>query len=232
MSLNMKIQEVILEADCISRKFSDGDQLAVAFEELSLKVHRSDFFVITGPSGAGKSTLLHILSGLDFPSGGEVRFLGESLNGMSDKRISDIRNQGFGFIFQIPHLLPDRTVRENIALPFQYGKMKQRKDVAERCDELLDYVGLLEMAERYPNTLSGGEMQRVGIARAMAREPKVIFADEPTGSLDSANSDKVVELLQQQTDVGCAVIMVTHDESMLQYSSKHLILDKFNNLSR
>lgn len=226
---------MLLAANDIRRVYGDigcngqtvqSNRSVLALERVSLEVDNSDFFVVTGPSGAGKSTLLNILSGLDFPSEGEVLFQGESLTTMSERRIAGLRNSGFGFIFQMPHLLPDRTVRENVALPFHYAKWGGQQKVNDRCDELLDHVGLLDMAERYPNTLSGGEMQRVVIARAIARKPKVIFADEPTGSLDSVNSDKIVRLLQQQTDEGCAVVLVTHDRSMLQYSTKRLVLAK------
>lgn len=217
---------MLLEAKDISRKYVSDREEAVVFDRLSVIVNNSDFLMVTGPSGAGKSTLLNILSGLDFPSEGEVFFQGESLSAMDDRKIGLVRNRGFGYIFQSPHLLSDRNVLENVILPFHYGLPVAQQIVVRRCEELLEYVGLAEIAGRYPKTLSGGEMQRVVIARAMARQPKVIFADEPTGSLDFENTEKVVKLLQEQASNGCAVVMATHDTSLLHYGTHHLVLDK------
>lgn len=217
---------MLLEAENITREYTSGEGLAVGLLEVTVRVNRFDFLLVTGQSGSGKTTLLNILSGLDFPSEGEVYVQGESLSAMAGERIALIRNETFGFIFQIPHLLPDRTVLENVMLPFHYGRTETYQKIVERCRELLDYIGLSHMADRYPNTLSGGEMQRVVAARAMARQPKIIFADEPTGSLDSENSERLVTLLQRQAKAGCAVVMVTHDTGLLHYGTHHLSLEK------
>jgi putative ABC transport system ATP-binding protein len=129
-------------------------------------------------------------------------------------------------MYQSPHLLSDKTVLENVMLPFHYGEWLEMRQVREKCRRLLEYVDLLDLADRYPGTLSGGEMQRVVFARALAREPEIIFADEPTGSLDGANSEKLLDMLQQQTVAGRTVIMVTHDADAIGYGSKFLSLSK------
>lgn len=217
---------VILEADRVSRSFVIGNSASLALPEHSLSVAAGEFLVITGPSGSGKSTLLNVLSSLDKPTSGEVRYRGRSLAALSRHEVAALRNLRFGFIFQTPHLLPDRTVIENVMLPFQYGDPRPSKEVHTRCSELLDYVGLAEMAGRYPDTLSGGEMQRVVFARALARRPEVIFADEPTGSLDAGNSRKLLDLLKMQTELGCSVIMATHDVEGISYGTRIVRLEK------
>ncbi len=217
---------MLLATDNISRSFITGNKRIQVLAQMSIRVDPGDFLVICGPSGAGKSTLLNILSGLDRPTEGSVHFLGRSLAGMTEGEIALLRNSSFGFIFQTPHLLVDKTIFENIVLPFHYGSADSQQNISSRCTELLDYVGLGEMATRYPNTLSGGEMQRVVFARALARKPRVIFADEPTGSLDAENSQRIIRLLQEQTENGCAVIMVTHDTDALQSGVRFVHLEK------
>ncbi len=219
---------ILLEARNVERSFQIGSQLIPALGKVSLSLEKGEFFMITGPSGSGKSTLLNLLSGLDKPSCGDVFFKGNSLFEAGEKEQVYIRNAFFGFIFQTPHLLPDKTILENIALPFHYGKVSDSTRAWARCRELLDYVGLSSLAERYPNTLSGGEMQRVVFARALVREPEVIFADEPTGSLDADNSKRLLELLQDQTRMGRTIVMVSHDQEALSYGKSTLRLDKFN----
>lgn len=217
---------MLLEACDIDRFYRSGHHSVMALDKVSLEVGVADFLMVTGPSGSGKSTLLNLLSGLDFPSSGEVIFKGEKLSTMRDKEIARVRNNEFGFIFQTPHLLPDRNVLENVGLPFQYGTPVSQRIISYRCEELLDYVGLADKAGRYPHTLSGGEMQRVVVARALVREPKVIFADEPTGSLDAENSEKIIELLRAQVASDCAVVMVTHDVNFVHYGNLHIKLSK------
>ncbi len=221
---------LLLEAEKINRYFIAGTRQNQALNTVSLTVCAGEFLVVTGPSGAGKSTLLNILSGLDRPSHGEVLFKGRTLALMAEKEIALLRNRSFGFIFQTPHLLMDKTVLENVALPFHYGVAFSRADVEGRCRTLLEYVDLAAMESRYPNTLSGGEMQRVVFARALCREPDVIFADEPTGSLDAENSQKILTLLQEQTARGRAVIMVTHDRETISFATRVVQLDKLTSV--
>ncbi|WP_457577198.1 ABC transporter ATP-binding protein [Desulfomarina sp.] len=217
---------VLLKADNISRSFRPGDSPCLALAPLSLIVEKGEFLVITGRSGAGKSTLLNLLSGLDLPSQGEVCFKDKSLSTMNEMEIARLRNSSFGFIFQTPHLLSDRTILENVAMPFSYGKHVAHGSVEKRCRELLDYVGLGKLIHRFPTTLSGGEMQRVVFARALVREPEIIFADEPTGSLDGENSRKIMELLERQVEKGCSVVMVSHDREAGAFGTRTLRLDK------
>ncbi len=217
---------VLLEAIGISRSFVIGNTFNLALLEQSFAVAPGEFLVLTGPSGSGKSTLLNLLSSLDKPSQGEVRYRGRSLAAMSRSEIAVLRNTRFGFIFQTPHLLPDRTVIENVRLPFHYGEPRPSAEIAARCFDLLAYVGMADLASRYPDTLSGGEMQRVVFARALACRPEVIFADEPTGSLDADNSSRILKLLQQQTEEGRAVIMATHDAEGISYGTRILRLIK------
>ncbi len=217
---------LLLEAERINRSFIIGTTLSPALAEQSLAVAAGEFLVLTGPSGSGKSTLLNLLSSLDTPSHGEVRYRGRSLAAMSGQELARLRNGSFGFIFQTPHLLPDRTVVENVQLPFHFGHRQAAAAMRRRCLELLDYVGMADLASRYPDTLSGGEMQRVVFARALACRPEIIFADEPTGSLDADNSRKILALLKEQTATGCSVIMATHDPEGIAFGSRVIRLEK------
>lgn len=217
---------MILTAERISRHFVIGERQVQALDTVSLSVSAGAFLVITGPSGSGKSTLLNLLSGFDKPSTGSVCFHGRGLETLGNREAAQLRNKAFGFIYQTPHLLSDKTVLENVRLPFHYGEWRDQDVVTGRCLELLDYVGLSDLTDRYPSTLSGGEMQRVVFARALAREPEIIFADEPTGSLDAMNSEKILKMLREQTEMGRSVIMVTHDSDAIQFGSSQLVLQK------
>ncbi len=217
---------VLLKAANITRFFTPGNSPSLALAPLSLVVEKGEFLVITGRSGAGKSTLLNLLSGLDLPSQGEVFFKNRPLSTMNEREIARLRNRSFGFIFQTPHLLSDRTILENVAMPFSYGKPVAHGIVEKRCRELLACAGLEKLIHRFPATLSGGEMQRVVFARALVREPEIIFADEPTGSLDGENSRKIMELLERQVEKGCTVVMVSHDREAGSFGTRTLHLEK------
>jgi ABC-type lipoprotein export system ATPase subunit len=216
----------LLEAHDISRSYGTGRHVLMALSRVSIAVDRGEMVVITGPSGAGKSTLLQLLSGLDRPDSGEVRCQGRSLMQLSEPELARLRNEIFGFIFQTPHLLLNQTVRENVALPFAYGSILSAREIAARCDNLLDYVGLAAMQDRYPGTLSGGEMQRLVFARALVRKPLIIFADEPTGSLDDENSQRIMQLLREQVTQGAAVVLVTHEPGIAAMGSRIVSLNK------
>ena len=218
-------EPVLLQAEAVTRAYTAENRPAL--QSVSFSLQAGDFLVITGPSGSGKSTLLNIAGGLDKPTNGQVRYHGDDLHALDESRLAELRNGAFGFVFQTPHLLMDRTVLENVALPFKYGREVDVALVRERAIGLINYVGLADMIDRYPNTLSGGEMQRVVFARALAREPDIVFADEPTGSLDADNSQRLLELLKDQASRGRAVIMATHDPEAMSYGSRHLRLNKF-----
>lgn len=208
--------------------FHIGQQRQVALSPVSVNVYRGELLVVTGPSGSGKSTLLNILGGLDQPTTGEVLYLDQSLKALDEADLARLRNLTFGFVFQSPHTLPDRTVLENVMLPFQYGSMIPVADQSRRADEILEYVGLADLAARYPNTLSVGELQRVVFARALVRDPEVILADEPTGSLDADNSGRLLTLLEDQARHGRTIILVTHDEKAMTIGTRHLRIDKYH----
>lgn len=216
----------LLEACGVVRRFSEGQHQTLALSSVSLCVEPGQFLAVTGPSGSGKSTLLNVLSGLDQPTDGLIRYQGQLLSKMKANAIALLRNQEFGFVFQLPHVLPDRTVFENLVLPLQYAPLSDRAKGEQRCLSLLDYVGLGDMGNRSPNTLSGGELQRLVFARALVNNPSLIFADEPTGSLDLGNSRRLLELLREQVNLGRAVIMVTHDPVAAQFADDELALKK------
>jgi lipoprotein-releasing system ATP-binding protein len=181
-----------------------------------------ELVTLVGASGAGKSTLLQILGTLDDADAGEISFDGGSLRTMSERQKSDFRNQKVGFVFQFHHLLPEFNALENVALP-AYIAGQDRRAADRRAKELLDYLGLAERADHRPNALSGGEQQRVAVARALINNPRFILADEPTGNLDSANSDRLYALfVELARDLGVGFLITTHNEQLAQAAHRCL----------
>ncbi|MDH3714044.1 MAG: ABC transporter ATP-binding protein [Gammaproteobacteria bacterium] len=219
---------MLIQGDNLHREFEFAGKSITALATTSLAVTAGELLTLTGPSGSGKSTLLNLLSGLDRPSGGEVRFEDQPLNSFNDAQAAALRNRAFGFIFQTPHLLPYKTVVENVALPCSYGGIRDAQTIDERAHGLLEYVGLAEYATHYPRMLSAGELQRVVFARALINRPRVLFADEPTGSLDAENAHRVLSLLRQEAVAGKCVIMATHDAEAMRFATRRLNLDKFS----
>ena len=219
----------LMEAHDLTRHYQVGNNNIAALNRVSITISNGDFWAITGPSGSGKSTLLYLLGGMDVPSSGDIIFAGQSLNQCSKKTLAGIRNGSFGFVFQTPHVLFDRTVLENVLLPARYSVQKKPGTLNVRAQELLEYAGIENLAQRMPNTLSGGELQRVVFARALVCDPQIIFADEPTGSLDEDNSTKLIELLEDQANRNRAVIMVTHDTQAIPDRARRLSLQKARN---
>lgn len=182
--------------------------------DISLSIGSNEIITIVGPSGAGKTTLLQIAGSLDRPDSGEVIYDGEPIFKMNDRRLSSFRNRNIGFVFQFHQLLPEFTAQENVAMPALIGGMSRRK-ATERAAELLDTLGLGERLTHRPAEMSGGERQRTAFARALVNEPKVIFADEPTGSLDSRNRDEIRALIADlRQQFSQTFVIVTHDPSM------------------
>ncbi|MBD3667032.1 MAG: ABC transporter ATP-binding protein, partial [Kangiella sp.] len=182
--------------------------------EVSLTVNEHDSVAIVGASGSGKSTLLSLLAGLDTPSEGKVELAGHPIHKLSEDERAAVRAQYVGFVFQSFHLLPGLTALESVMLPIE---LKEDKNAQTKAKELLEKVGLAERLNHYPHQLSGGEQQRVAIARAFASEPKILFADEPTGNLDTANGEKIIDLifdLNQQ--LGTTLVLVTHDDRLAE----------------
>lgn len=187
---------------------------------VSLTIGSNEIITILGPSGAGKTTLLQVAGSLCRPDSGSVCYDGEDLTRMKDKRLSEFRNRNIGFIFQFHQLLPEFTAVENVALPALIGGTSRKKALT-RAGELLELLGLKERISHKPGEMSGGERQRVAVARALINEPKVVFADEPTGSLDSHNRDEIRTLIADlRSQFGQTFVIVTHDPSMNEIADR------------
>ena len=190
-------------------------------KDVSLAIKPGDFVAVTGPSGAGKSTLLHLLAGLDTPTKGEVRWEGSSLSRLSDAKRAQFRNRKVGIVFQFYHLMPELSALENVMLPGLIAR-RSRTALKERASACLHQVGLKARLRHRPRELSGGEQQRVAIARALVNEPAVLFADEPTGNLDSKSGEAIIELLTALPRQKTGLVLVTHDERLASHA-EHVI---------
>ena len=207
-----------IEAKNLSKIYGDGENRVVALDHANLEIVSSDFISIMGPSGSGKSTLLHLLSGLDKPSSGSLTYDGKDIYSYSDKELSAFRWKRIGFIFQQFNLLPVLTAKENIIMPLLVDKQKPDEAYLKQLTELLGIQGRLE---HLPHELSGGQQQRVAIARALIAKPDVIFADEPTGNLDSKSGGEVMELLQNVwKKMGKALVVITHDSRIARMADR------------
>ena len=198
-----------VSADDVTRRYGSGEAAVDALRGVTLDIPRGQFAAIMGPSGSGKSTLMHVLAGLDQPTAGIVHIAGEDITTMNDAQLTKLRRAHIGFVFQAFNLLPTLTAEENILLPLQ---LAGRKVDRAWYDAVVERVGLSERTTHRPSELSGGQQQRVAVARALVSEPTVLFADEPTGNLDSHSSHDVLELLRDAAvSFGQTTVMVTHD---------------------
>ncbi len=215
------MNEFILEAKDIFKSFFKMNETKLnILKGVSLKIEKGKISVIVGASGAGKSTLLHILSGLDYADSGSVCIKGSDILSMKDEELSKFRNKEIGFVFQFHHLLAEFDALENVALPVMISG-KSRTQANKRAAELLELVGLNERAHHKPSELSGGEQQRVAVARALANNPDIIFADEPTGNLDSANSESIHKLFVELKEMlGVTFLIVTHNPQLVSLGDK------------
>ena len=196
-------------ATAVTRRYGEGESAVDALRGVTLEVPAGQFTAVMGPSGSGKSTLMHLLAGLDTPSSGTVEIGGEDITTMSDKQLTKLRRKHIGFVFQQFNLLPTLTAEENVLLPLSIAGRKPDKADLEA---LLTRVGLTERRRHRPSELSGGQQQRVAIARALISRPTVLFADEPTGNLDSASGAEILALLREAVELdGQTTLMVTHD---------------------
>ena len=216
--------DYILQAKNIYKSYQQGSGSLPILKGLNLYLRKGEALCILGSSGSGKSTFLQILGTLDRPSQGELFFENQNLLKMSDEELSAFRNQKMGFVFQFHHLISEFTAMENVMMPARIAGDSHQEAMLQ-AEELLRYMGLLGRAHHYPSELSGGELQRVAIARALVRKPQILFADEPTGNLDSANGKKVQELFfELRQKLGLTLVVVTHDLQFAQQFPKILKL--------
>ena len=215
---------MLLELRNISKKYEipSGEGHTTVLRDVSLQITQGESVAVVGPSGSGKSTLLNIIGALDTPTSGVVTFAGKNLADLDDAELSQIRNQEIGFVFQLHHLLPQCTVRENVLIPtIPPGLEKKDEDVQERARNLLGGVGLEKHKDYFPAQLSGGEMQRVAVIRALINRPKLVLADEPTGSLDRESSENLGQLLVKvNKEEGTTLITVTHSIEIARLMDK------------
>lgn len=211
----------LLVAQNLHKSYCNGGKRLHVIKGADISVEKGDVLFIVGPSGAGKSTLLHLLAGLDKPDEGKVILDGEDVYKLSDRKRSSLRNQNIGFVFQFYHLLPEFSAMENVMLP---GLMKRGSDVAKlkkRAGDILSNVGLSARIDNRPQELSGGEQQRVAIARALINSPDILFCDEPTGNLDSANGRMIYELIfDLNKKEGITVLVVSHEAGYAEQAAK------------
>ena len=209
-------------AEHVSKSYGDGDTAVVALDDVSVQLAAGEFTAIMGPSGSGKSTLLHVLAGLDRPTSGTVEIGGTALEPLDDTALTRLRRDKVGFVFQAFNLVPVLTAEENILLPLT---LAGRKPDPQWRDTLIDAVGLRDRLAHRPAELSGGQQQRVAVARALIHRPAVVFADEPTGNLDSHSSEEVLGLLRRAVDdFGQTVVMVTHDAPAASHADRIVVL--------
>lgn len=202
---------ILLKAVDIHKSYTQGSGELEILRGISLEIKEGEAFAILGSSGAGKSTLLQIMGTLDRPNRGELYCEGRDLLAMNDEELSKFRNSEMGFVFQFHHLLGEFTALENVMIPCRVAG-ENVKEAKEKAQHLLNFMGLFDRKEHYPNQLSGGELQRVAIARALVRHPKILFADEPTGNLDSTTSAKIQDLFfKLKEEMKLALVVVTHD---------------------
>ena len=217
-------ESTVIQLNGVSKVFETEEVRTHALADITLSIRRGEYVAIAGPSGCGKSTLLSIMGLLDTASAGEYRLNGDLATGLSAKARAQVRNRQIGFIFQSFNLLGDLTVEENVGLPLTYRGM----DAAERkrqVDRALERVGMTARARHYPTQLSGGQQQRVAVARAVAGDPAILLADEPTGNLDSKNGEAVMALLSELHSAGATICIVTHDPRFAEHAERivHLL---------
>jgi putative ABC transport system ATP-binding protein len=212
----------VVAAWAVTRRYGEADSAVDALRGVSMRVPPGEFTAVMGPSGSGKSTLMHILAGLDVPTTGQVWIGGEEITDMSDDELTLLRRRRIGFIFQFFNLLPMLTAEQNVVLPLSIAGEKPERDWV---DEVIHKVGLADRRTHRPSELSGGQQQRVAIARALVSRPTILFADEPTGNLDSTTSDEILALMRESVDtLGQTTLMVTHDASAAAIADRILFL--------
>lgn len=214
---------IVLEQ--VEKKYHRGKENEVtALTEINLTIEEGEMVVVTGSSGSGKSTLLHIMGGIDVADQGTYTLFGNKMEKKKEKELARLRNEMFGFVLQNYGLLEYRSVYDNLMVPTLMNKNIKKGQVKKRCKEVLEQVGMGQYLNRKVKELSGGQKQRVAVARALMNQPKIIFADEPTGALDSKNSIMLMEELKKLHEEGKTIVMVTHNEALLPYFKRKIVL--------
>lgn len=212
----------VIEAKGLQKAYHDGKTETLALQNASFSVRRGEFVAIMGPSGSGKSTLLHVLGLLDEPTGGQYLFNGKNTSEYTQEELARLRNQKIGFVFQMFNLLPRTSVLENVKLPLLYSALPESK-WDDKAKEAIESVGLTPRIYHEPSELSGGERQRVAIARALVTDPEIIFADEPTGNLDSKSGKKVMSIIQHLNEEhGKTIVLITHETTTAEHAERIL----------
>ncbi len=211
---------MLIQTKDLHKQFQTGEVVTKVLHGIEVSIDKGEFVAIMGPSGSGKSTLMNILGFLDRPSSGEFIFKNENTKDFGDDKLADLRNAEIGFVFQQFNLLPRTSVLENVKLPLTYSKKIKQKEKDERARKASESVGLGHRLENLSNQLSGGEKQRVAIARALVNQPEIIFADEPTGNLDSKSGEQVMKILHDLNEEGKTIILVTHEQYTAEYAER------------
>lgn len=216
------MKNIILETIGLSKVYMQGDVKVTALDQVNIKIYANEITAVVGPSGCGKSTLLHLLSGMDRPTSGKVLLDGEDIYSLNDRMLTKLRSEVIGFIFQKFNLLPDLSVIENITLPADLSNIKYDR---EYLNYIIETLGLDERLDFFPRQLSGGQQQRVAIARALIKKPKIIFADEPTGNLDTKSGERFIEImLDANRKLNLTFVIVTHNSDLALKSNRILSL--------
>ena len=213
----------IIEVKGLEKTYLLGDIEVNALRGVSFDIEKSQFSAIMGPSGSGKSTLMHIIGCLDTPTKGEYLLNGENVANMSEDQLAKIRNKDIGFVFQKFHLLPRNTALENVILPLKYAKVEKSERI-RKAEETLKLVGLGDRMNHKPSELSGGQQQRVAIARALVNSPTILFADEPTGNLDSKTGKEVMSLLHELNGKGQTIVVITHEKEIADQTERTIFI--------
>ena len=215
----------MVELKDVSKIYDLGQSKVNALRNINLTINKGDFIAVEGPSGSGKSTLLNIIGCIDKPTSGKVFLSGIDISALKDRELTKIRLKKIGFIFQLFYLIPTLTAQDNIELPMREAKISSKKRSA-RSRKLLKMVGLLDRAHHYPNQLSGGEQQRIAIARALANEPELILADEPTGEIDRPTSNRILKIFKNLVETtGLTIILVTHDPKVAAKAKSRITIE-------
>tara|TARA_B100000214_G_scaffold205149_1_gene148753 strand:+ start:478 stop:1155 length:678 start_codon:yes stop_codon:yes gene_type:complete len=210
---------MIIKTENLTKDYETGSQVVSALKGINLSVEKGEFLSIMGPSGSGKTTLMNIIGCLDSPTNGSYFLNDKSVSKLDDDELAKIRNDEIGFVFQSFHLLARNTAFDNVMLPLKYAGIS-KEEATKRSNDVLDLVGLSSRAKHTPSELSGGQQQRVAIARALVNEPSILFADEPTGNLDSKTGQDVMKIFKDLNNNGQTIILITHEDSIAKQSNR------------